>query len=125
MKIKAYLVDVLNEKHGVVEIENKLEDYYREIQCRIIDIQRRKIGNKEFDFICDDEGLFQENAKISAIDNQGTPMFVGNLLIVNSCDGETTTLTDEDVAHVAEHVQKLCTRKYAEGYPMITQVEYC
>ena len=75
MKIKAYLIDVINETHKAVEIENKLADYYRELQCTVIDIQERKIGKKVFDIICDDEGLFKEPAKISAIDNLGTLQF--------------------------------------------------
>lgn len=125
MKIKAYLIDVINETHHVVEIENKLEDYYRELHCDLIDIQCRKIGEKFFDVICDDEGLFKEPAKISAVDNLGSPMFVGNLLIVNSKGGETTTLTDLDVEYVAERVEKLCTQNFIKGYPMLTQVEYC
>ena len=151
MKIKAYLIDVINETHKAVEIENKLADYYRELQCTVIDIQERKIGKKVFDIICDDEGLFKEPAdiqerkigkkvfdiicddeglfkepaKISAIDNLGSPMFVGNLLVVKNKDGETTTLSDEDVYYVSEHVEKLCTKLFPKGYPMLTQVEYC
>ena len=125
MKIKAYLIDVINETHKAVEIENKLADYYRELQCTVIDIQERKIGKKVFDIICDDEGLFKQPAKISAIDNLGSPMFVGNLLVVKNKDGETTTLSDEDVYYVSEHVEKLCTKLFPKGYPMLTQVEYC
>ncbi|MBR2470200.1 MAG: hypothetical protein IKB43_08645 [Fibrobacter sp.] len=125
MKIKAYLIDVINETHKAVEIENKLADYYRELQCTVIDIQERKIGKKVFDIICDDEGLFKQPAKISAIDNLGSPMFVGNLLVVKNKDGETTTLSDEDVYYVSEHVEKLCTKLFPNGYPMLTQVEYC
>lgn len=125
MKIKAYLIDVINETHKAVEIENKLADYYCELQCTVIDIQERKIGKKVFDIICDDEGLFKQPAKISAIDNLGSPMFVGNLLVVKNKDGETTTLSDEDVYYVSEHVEKLCTKLFPKGYPMLTQVEYC
>ena len=125
MKIKAYLIDVVNETHKAVEIENKLADYYRELQCTVIDIQERKIGKKVFDIICDDEGLFKQPAKISAIDNLGSPMFVGNLLVVKNKDGETTTLSDEDVYYVSEHVEKLCTKLFPKGYPVLTQVEYC
>ena len=125
MKITAYLIDGINKSHKAVEIENKLADYYRELQCTVIDIQERKIGKKVFDIICDDEGLFKQPAKISAIDNLGSPMFVGNLLVVKNKDGETTTLSDEDVYYVSEHVEKLCTKLFPKGYPMLTQVEYC
>ena len=124
MKIKAYLIDVEHETHKMVEIENRLEDYYRELQCSVIDIQERRLGGRTYDIICDDEGLFRDPAKISAIDNMGQPMFVGNLLVVKSDNGETTTLTDEDVDFVSGLVETMYTKLFPKGYPMLTQVEY-
>lgn len=125
MKIKAFLIDVIGGNSRVVEIENKLEDYYRELHCELIDIQSRKVGKKVFDIICDDEGLMKEDNKISAIDNLGAPMFVGNLLVVNCKDGVETGLEDDEIEYVRDRVQKLCTRNFPEGYEMLTQVEYC
>lgn len=124
MKIKAYLIDVEHETHKMVEIENRLEDYYRELQCSVIDIQERRLGGRTYDIICDDEGLFRDPAKISAIDNLGQPMFVGNLLVVRSDNGETTTLTDDDVDFVSGLVETMYTKLFPKGYPMLTQVEY-
>lgn len=125
MKIKAYLIDVAGGNSRVVEIENKLQDYYRELHCDLVDIQARKIGGKVFDIICDDEGLLKEDNKISAIDNLGAPMLVGNLLVVKCKDGAEIGLDESDVEHVRECIQKLCTRNFPEGYEMLTQVEYC
>lgn len=123
--IKSYLVDVKNGESYPVEIENTLEEFYRLIDCRYIDIVRRKIGRKYYDIICDDEGLFDSNPKISAIDNLGRVMLVGNLLITNTDEeGNTVSLTGRDISYIRKRVLPMCTRLHPEGYPMLTQVEY-
>ena len=121
----------LNVKGGktaeVREIKDDLQEFYKLIDCGCIDIVDRKIGHKRFDIICDDEGLFTDSPKISAIDNLGEPMLVGNLIIVGTPDGESEELkglTDKEAEYVLERIQKMYTRKYPEGYYMLTQCEY-
>ena len=127
--IKGVLIDIENDKADVVEFEGKLQKYYEMLHCDCIDIVSRKIGHgrsrKRFDIVCDDEGLFNQDAKISAIDNLGRTMLVGSLLVVNrNEDGETASLTDEECEFVLDKVQKMCTRRHPEGYLMLTQCEY-
>lgn len=101
-----------------------LASYYKTLDCDCIDIVSRKIGGKYFDVICDDEGLYNQ-PKISAIDDMGAPMLVGNLFIVNyDGNGDNKSLTDEDIDHIKKYIQVMSTRQYLEGYPMLTQVEY-
>lgn len=120
----------LNVKDGktpeVMEIQDDIQEFYKLIDCRCIDIVNRKIGRKRFDIICDDEGLFTDSPKISAIDNLGKPMLVGNLIIVGTADenGDLVGLTDNEVKYVTERIQKMFTHKYPEGYYMLTQCEY-
>lgn len=120
----------LNVKDGktpeVMEIQDDIQEFYKLIGCRTIDIVNRKIGRKRFDIICDDEGLFTESPKISAIDNLGKPMLVGNLIIVGTADeeGNLVGLTDNEAKYVTERIQKMFTHKYPEGYYMLTQCEY-
>lgn len=121
----------LNVKDGkapeVLEIKDDLQEFYKLIDCRTVDIVNRKIGHKRFDIICDDEGLFTDSPKISAIDNFGEPMLVGNLIIVgtaNDEDGNLAGLTDNEAKYVTERIQKMFTHKYPEGYYMLTQCEY-
>ena len=125
MKIKGVLIDVLNEKVEVVEIEKSLQSYYKILNCDCIDIVSRKIGGKEFDIICDDEGLLKDPQKISAIDVRWQPMLVGNLFIVKF-DGveDITSLSDDEVQHVLKNCRKISTNMYPEGYEMLTLVEY-
>ena len=120
--VKAVLIDVENDSARKVEFEHSL------LHCDCIDIVSRAIGHgrssKRFDIICDDEGTFKMNAKISAIDNLGRPMLVGSLLVANhDAEGNTVSLSDEECEFVLAHVEKLGTRKYPDGYMMLTQCE--
>ena len=126
--LRGVLVDVENEKVQVTEIEDTLDEFYRILNCDCIDITRRRIGRsrKCYDIICDDEGLFKAEPKISAIDNIGQPQLVGNLFIVGGPDaeGNLVSLTNDETAYIMGKVQLLGTRKYPAGYPMLTQCEY-
>lgn len=126
--VKGVLIDVDAEEAKTVEFEHSLGNIYGLLHCDCIDIVSRAIGHgrssKRFDIICDDEGTFKMNAKISAIDNLGRPMLVGSLLVTNhDAEGNTVSLTDEECEFVLAHVEKLGTRKYPDGYMMLTQCE--
>ena len=83
--MKAYLIDTEAKEARVVEIDdsNHLTEYYKHLNCYLIDITRRQVGGRYFDIIVDDEGLFADNPIVSAIDSQGEPALVGNLLFCN------------------------------------------
>lgn len=121
--MKSLLIDVLNEEVKVVEVENGLEDYYKYLNCDCIDIASRKIGRKYYDIVVDDEGLLKSEPKISAINDLGGVMLVGNLMVLNSKDGELTTLTNDDIKYIKKRIVKLGTRKHPTPYPML-KVEY-
>lgn len=123
--MKGLLLDIKNNKTQVVEVEG-LEQYYELLNCQLVDIVNRRIGRKRFEIICDDEGTFKEDCKISAINNLGQPMLVGSLLICGKADmeGELTSLTDKEITYIQERIQNMCTRKHPEGYLMLTQCEY-
>lgn len=128
-KLLGVLVDVWNEKVQAVEIEDNLDSFYKILDCSCIDIVRRRIGGrykKSFEIVCDDEGLSREPQKISAIDNLGAAQLVGNIFIigVSDADGNLTSLTEYDVSYILSKVQKISTRKFINGYFMLTQCEY-
>lgn len=52
------LIDVKNNNVSV-KMANSLKDYYRLIDCDVIDIVKRCIGGKYYNIICDDEGLLK------------------------------------------------------------------
>lgn len=131
-KLRGVLVDVEKETVSVVEIHDKLDEFYRILNCDCIDIVARRIGKhpagrpKRYNIVCDDEGLLKAPTKISAIDNMGHPMLVGNLFIVGGTDheGNLISLDQTEAAYILGKVQKMGTRKFPAGYPMLTQCEY-
>lgn len=87
-----------------------LDDYYKHIKCDTIDIVQRKIGNKVFDIICDDEGRFKNNPRLSMISIYDDYMasLVGNLIFANhDAEGNTTSLSSEDIAMIKSEAVRI------------------
>lgn len=116
---------LLNVQDGTVErldIEPNLDSYYELIGCDCIDIAYRKIGGKYYDLVVDDEGLLKPDPKISAIDDMGSVMLVGNILFFNNDGmGDFVGLDEDDYEHLEKHIMHMSTRKYPLGYPMLVQ----
>lgn len=127
-KILGVLVDVYNEKAQAMEIEDDLDSYYKILDCSQIDIVQRHIGGrnkKSFTIVCDDEALFRDQPKISAISNLGQAQLVGNIFITGLSEGEDlASLKKDEVTYILSKVQKMSTRKFIKGYPMLTQCEF-
>jgi len=124
-KLKTILLDVYNESVSIIEIEPTLEEYYKHLNCDCIDIVTRKIGRKHFNIMGDDESLFHDPQKISAIDNLGNPMLFGNLMFFHSDeDGNLVSLSNSDIEYIKKRIVKMYTRQYPDGYDMLTQCEY-
>ena len=108
-------------------VANGLDDYYKLIGCRYIDIIHRRIGDVEVEIVLDDEGLLVENPKPSGIDVAGIPVLFGNLLIASgrvTDDGELTELTEEEVDEIMDNVATITTSVYTEPYPAFVQVDF-
>ena len=115
--MKAYLLDVENRVHKAVEIDDsdRLNEYYRLLNCSRIDITSRNVGGIEYDIIADDEGMLKENPIVSALDPEGQPALVGNLLFCKyDGEGGETSLSDDDIAHL-ESLVRLAVKKDLEG----------
>lgn len=103
---------ILDPKHGV-RFGNckKLDDFYREIGCRCIDIARRSVGGKSFDVFVDDEGLLKSDAgkNVSAIameDGSLMPQLVGTLVFANhDAAGNTTDLSLDDTLLISSKIR--------------------
>lgn len=104
--IKGILINVYEGYVKVVEVEKTLDEYYRILGCNCIDITRRKIGNKTFEIIVDDEGALKTRPIISAVDSYGNPALVGNLFIVkfNGIDN-ITSLSEQDIGYIKTKIK--------------------
>ena len=124
--MKMLLLDVKNREVKMVEA-NGLDDYYRLIGCRTIDIISRTIGDVKVEIVLDDEGALVNNPKVSAIDIDDTPMLFGNLLVASgrvTDYGELTELTEEEVGEIMDNVATITTSVYKEPYPVFVEMDY-
>ena len=125
-KLFGVLLDVKEETCEAVEIEDTLENLYQILNCSMIEVTSRTIGGKRFNCICDEEGLFVNSPKISAINDLGEVQLVGNIFVVSNenIDGELQSLTQDEANYVMKYIRKMPTREHMNGYPMLTQVDY-
>ena len=124
--MKYLLLDVKNREVKMVEA-NGLDDYYKLIGCRTIDIVSRIIGDVEVEIIIDDEGALVEHPKVSAFGIDGKPMLFGNLLVASGRIteyGELTELTEEEVDEIMDNVTTITTSIYKEPYPVFVEMDY-
>ena len=124
--MKMLLLDVVNKDVRMVEA-NTLDDYYRLIGCRTIDIVSRSIGDVRVEIVLDDEGALVEHPKVSAVDIVGDVSLYGNLLVASGRvteDGELTELTEDEVAELMNNIATITTSVYREPYPVFVEVDY-
>jgi hypothetical protein len=113
------VLDVNADKLRVAECI-ELEDFYRELDADMFDIAQRNIGGKAYDIFVDDIGLFRENPVVSAITKDLEPMLVGNLIFANhDVEGNTTSLTDEDMARILGNIVQVSTKNRPAGYKAV------
>lgn len=123
--MRGLLLDVYNDQVSEVEA-NGLESYCHLLSCRNVTFIELEISGKYYDVICDDEGLFVESPKISAVNELGEAMLVGNLLIlglaVKRFSTHSTDLTAEDILRIQSSIRRIPTRLHPEGYQMLCNV---
>lgn len=127
-QIKAFYLDPIKNVAEEVDITDTLDTYYDALGCRCIDIQTRKLGDKWYDFVIDDEGLFAEDVCPSALCEDKDVMFVGALFVTGVADdeGELTSLTDEDITNILNHVGVARRRKDGKfvTFNLLTGLKY-
>jgi len=97
-KITGFLVNPYTHEAKRVEFRDELDELYRLLDVRTIDIVTRRVAGLEFTIVCDDEGLLIDRPRPSAIDESRHAMLVGPLLFTAGTHGEDLEgLTDDDV----------------------------
>ena len=105
-KLKGMRIDIENNVAELVTLDNELEAFYKALNCEYIDIYRRKIGDRWYMVLCDDEGALKPHPIASAIDCFGQVAFYGNLLIVSGRhdEGELYSLTESEIENLKYNV---------------------
>lgn len=121
---RVLVLDVEKDELREAQCHN-IDDFYRELNAEPFDIARRVIGGKPYDIFIDDMGLLKENPIVSAVDGSLTPMLVGNLVFANhDGSGNTVSLTDEDMVHIASCIGKAYSQARPDGYKILMKCEY-
>lgn len=127
-KLKGFLIDLRDGTAKAVEFEDKLEELYKLTNCDCIDITMRKVGNFEYDIVCDDEGLLKDRKIPTACNEKNEPMLVGNLLFCNHDDeGGLASLSDEQLRDLESHVAHYMfdDGHWVQLVPIVTCMDYC
>ena len=109
-KIKVMILDGISEP-VITEITDSLDEYYKIIGCRVIELPERKIGGIRYWIICDEEFLLTESQSpenISSIcyrDGKCAEIILGKIIIVKpGRGGKCASLTDEDIERIRENI---------------------
>ena len=129
-KLLAVFVDVYNEcRARKIRVDHDLEAWYKLLDCQWVEMPLRWIGDKPFIIICDEEGTFRSDCKVSAR-NGDEVMLVGNLLVVAEGDteeGDIRGLTEQEAKYVMDHVRAIA-RMDKNGaldlWQVLTDVKY-
>jgi len=114
--IKCIRIDVVNEVIHEVEINDNIQDIYKQLDCDLFEVVRLDNTN---DLYVDEEGLLKvnDNTKFFQIDGYPQPL-VGNGLIMGHKSNGDTISTTLDIQDIKEKVKFLTLNdvRYKEYY---------
>ena len=119
------LIDTVNNEARPITINDSIENYYKILNCNTIDIVERKIKNRHFNIVCDDEGLFSNSPKISGITSDLKSILVGNLFITGGVDenGYLTSLSEEEEKDVLDNVVYVTSNQNPKPF-VVVKISY-
>lgn len=112
-KIRGLLIDEKTGKVSVKDVDDDFRALQQVIDADFFDIARRKIGDKTYAIVCDDEGLLKDR-RITAL-NLGEDILVGSLFICNELGPELTSLLDVDIKRITQSIRY----NAFDGYPVL------
>ena len=105
-KINGLFVDVENKKMECITIDDKLEEYYRILKCRMIDCITRQVKGVRCIVVCDDCGRLKEEQipsmiGISQKKRTCEEIIMGNIFVCKSDgNGNFVSLTDKEIKKI-------------------------
>lgn len=117
-----YIIDIDNDKAGLVEIgdDDHLGQFYKLIGCGCIDICTRKIGGKYYNIVIDDEGLLVADPVFAAIDTRMRGMLAGNIIIFGiGDDQDLCSIEDTDPANIRDNMYEVFDFDTMKTHPVV------
>ena len=104
-KIRGILIDEKTGKVSIKEVDDDFRALQQVIDADFFEIARRKISNKTYAIICDDEGLLKDR-RITAINlGYSEDILVGSLFICNELGPELASLLDVEVNEIIQSIR--------------------
>lgn len=116
--MRAYYIDTKTDKCEVIDVEPKLDEYYRLIHCDCIDIVMREVQGRRYNIVLDDEGLLKPNRiSVTSVDTDlfgNQERLAGSLLIfgVDEIEYDLRSLTDDEVEQIK---RRITNARFADG----------
>lgn len=106
------LLSVTENEINSVKLDDKnvLQSMYDLMSCELVDVVRNvKIGNKRYDIVVDDEGLYKDNNKPSARCSDADQVLYGDIIVINVDEekGEWVSLDEDDIENIQSHIYTL------------------
>ena len=103
-KLTGVFINANNLKASEETIIDNLNNIYELLNCNLIDVVRRNIAGKDYDIICDDEGLLKPDLIFTARNlNFSEDCIVGNLFVVSSDEnGEFVSLETDEIKEIID-----------------------
>lgn len=93
----------------VIKTAENIHAFCNLIGCRGAEVYGRQVGGKYYLFFCDEIGRYK-GLRVSAMNEEGGIMFVGNLVITGMTkNGDVISLTDEDVERIQSNIVRTKT----------------
>lgn len=104
-KIRGLLIDEKTGKISVTDVNDDFRALQQVIDADFFEIARRKIGDKTYAIVCDDEGLLKDR-RITAINlGHSEDILVGSLFICNEFGPELASLLDVDINKITQSIR--------------------
>lgn len=114
-KIRGIQIDEKTGNVSIKEVDDDFRALQQVIDADFFEIARRKIGNKTYAIICDDEGLLKDR-RITAINlGYSAEVLVGSLFICNEFGPELASLLDIEVKEIMQSVRY----NASDGFPVL------
>ncbi len=127
-KLKGFLIDLREGSAEEVEFVDNLDTLYQLTNCDCIDITVRKVGQFEYDIVCDDEGLLKGRKIVTAFNAKTEPMLVGNLLFCNHDEeGGLASLSEEQIKCLKNHIGQYLydDGEWVQMVKCVINMDYC
>ena len=103
-KIKVILIDPYEEKMTEMEIFPTLKEFYRVMDCSMIESVRSKKFSENNSLYVDEEGTFKAPENIRRFYLKGWGFLIGKALVVNHDEEGKTISTTETVKSLEEFI---------------------